>query len=150
MAEPSTRRRRVTKPPAERRVEILAAALRLFHDRGFDATTVQDIAEAAEVAAGTVYLYFSSKEHILLAIHEDFHGEMQRRLEGLAGDLLQRLASGEATYEEAVDGVLEAIARYLADQRTETTVICRYLPRLHDEAYDEDREERAAAMGGRP
>ncbi|MEU8930900.1 helix-turn-helix domain-containing protein [Streptomyces sp. NPDC048409] len=46
---------------ARRREAILRAAYRLFADRGFEATTIADIAEAAEVSPRTVTLYFPSK-----------------------------------------------------------------------------------------
>lgn len=47
--------------------EILEAARRVFAKKGFSQATVEDIAEAAEVAKGTVYLYFRSKREIYLA-----------------------------------------------------------------------------------
>jgi AcrR family transcriptional regulator len=47
-----------------RRGEILAAAIKVFGKKGFAATCVEDIAMAAKIAKGTVYLYFKSKEDI--------------------------------------------------------------------------------------
>jgi AcrR family transcriptional regulator len=47
-----------------RRREILAAAVRVFGKKGFTAACVGDVAEAAKIAKGTVYLYFESKEEI--------------------------------------------------------------------------------------
>ncbi len=47
-----------------RREEILTAAIRVFGKKGFAATCVGDVAEAAKIAKGTVYLYFDSKEEI--------------------------------------------------------------------------------------
>jgi AcrR family transcriptional regulator len=47
-----------------RRNEILAAAIKIFGKKGFAATCVGDIADAAEIAKGTLYLYFESKEDI--------------------------------------------------------------------------------------
>jgi AcrR family transcriptional regulator len=52
---------------ARRRDAIVRAAYRLFAERGYDATTVSDIAAAAEVAPRTVALYFPSKQDIALA-----------------------------------------------------------------------------------
>lgn len=49
-----------------RRNQILDAAERVFLERGFDNVTVDDIAAAAEVAKGTLYLYFKNKEDLLL------------------------------------------------------------------------------------
>ncbi|CAG0935736.1 HTH-type transcriptional repressor Bm3R1 [Thermoflexales bacterium] len=50
---------------AQRRDDILRAAREVFFQRGFHAVTVDDIAVAAEVGKGTVYLYFNTKETIL-------------------------------------------------------------------------------------
>lgn len=65
---PGRRERRA----AETRERIFRAALRLFAERGFVATTVKDITEAADVGKGTFFNYFPSKEHALAAF-----GEMQ-------------------------------------------------------------------------
>ncbi len=50
---------------AQRRDDILQAARLVFFERGFHAATVDDVAVAAEVSKGTVYLYFDTKETIL-------------------------------------------------------------------------------------
>ncbi len=65
---PGRRERRA----AGTRERIFRAALRLFAERGFVATTVKDITEAADVGKGTFFNYFPSKEHALAAF-----GEMQ-------------------------------------------------------------------------
>ncbi|MBC3884252.1 TetR/AcrR family transcriptional regulator [Undibacterium griseum] len=61
------------KPKWERRKEarpqeLLAAALDLFVERGFAATRLDDVARAAGVSKGTLYLYFSSKEDLFKAV----------------------------------------------------------------------------------
>lgn len=61
------------KPKWERRKdarpqELLAAALDLFVERGFAATRLDDVARAAGVSKGTLYLYFSSKEELFKAV----------------------------------------------------------------------------------
>lgn len=53
------------KPAGARRDEILAAALDLFVERGFDATSVPAVATAAGIAAGTIYRHFDSKETLV-------------------------------------------------------------------------------------
>ena len=62
------------------RQRIAAVALRLFAERGFDAVTVNEIAEAAEVAKATLFAYFPSKEALVLG--------------GVAGDDLAGIAAG--------------------------------------------------------
>lgn len=61
-----------TKPPETRRNDIMNAAQRLFVEQGAAATTVDQITAAAEVAKGTFYLYFSSKDELLAALGERF------------------------------------------------------------------------------
>ena len=50
---------------ARTRAAIIAAAAQLFETRGYDATTVADIAEAAEIGKRTFFSYFASKEEVL-------------------------------------------------------------------------------------
>lgn len=69
-AKPKPRPR--TKPLEERRDDLMNAAQELFLRRGVDPTTIGQITSAAEVAKGTFYLYFESKEDVLLALRERF------------------------------------------------------------------------------
>ena len=52
----------------QRRSELIDAALRLFAERGFQATTIADIATATGTAHGLVYHYFGSKDELLAAV----------------------------------------------------------------------------------
>ncbi|WP_139491471.1 TetR/AcrR family transcriptional regulator [Brevibacillus dissolubilis] len=58
----TTRRERKKR---ETREKIFTAAIDLFKEHGFDATTIDMISEAADVARGTIFLHFTSKEAIL-------------------------------------------------------------------------------------
>lgn len=55
---------------SERRETIIDAAEAVINEKGFDAATVDEIAERAELGKGTLYLYFKSKASIYLAISE--------------------------------------------------------------------------------
>ncbi|ANF97135.1 TetR/AcrR family transcriptional regulator [Paenibacillus bovis] len=55
----------------DKRAQIVEASLALFAERGFDGTTVPEIAERASVGAGTIYRYFSSKEALVNALFQD-------------------------------------------------------------------------------
>ena len=57
-------------PQPPKREAILRAAIEVFADRGFFGAQVADIARAAGVAAGTVYLYFHGKDDLLVSIFE--------------------------------------------------------------------------------
>ncbi len=61
-----------TKPPEERREELMNAAQRLFLKHGVGPVTIEQITRAADVAKGTFYLYFSSKEDVLAALSDRF------------------------------------------------------------------------------
>jgi len=57
----------------EKRGRIIAAARALFTHKGFEATTTQEIAEAAGVASGTIFTYAKTKDDLLILV---FHDEM--------------------------------------------------------------------------
>src|SRR5476649_690350 len=60
----------VETPPGPKRDLILRAAIDVFAERGYFTAQVADVARAAGVAAGTVYLYFKSKDDLLVSIFE--------------------------------------------------------------------------------
>jgi AcrR family transcriptional regulator len=64
----------------ERRNEILAAAEHLFSARPDGLASMDELAEAAGVAKGTLYLYFPSKEEVLVELHERYMNEFFDRL----------------------------------------------------------------------
>ena len=70
MTEVTQGRRERKKEETRRR--ITDAALDLFHEKGFDATTVDEITERADVAKGTFFNYFPRKESVLAALSEEW------------------------------------------------------------------------------
>jgi len=76
-APPAGRRQRRS---AELRRRIFDAALRLFAERGYAATTVEAITEAADVGKGTFFLHFPSKEHVLVAFGAMQQGKYEEAL----------------------------------------------------------------------
>ncbi len=62
--------RRRTETRTVRKEQILAATRKLFKEKGYDGTTIADIVQAAGVAQGTFYLYFSSKRDAFLALSQ--------------------------------------------------------------------------------
>ena len=61
------RRTRIVKDPEERKQEIIETALKLFAEKGYEYTTMQDIAERMNVSQGLCYRYFKSKAEIFAA-----------------------------------------------------------------------------------
>jgi TetR/AcrR family fatty acid metabolism transcriptional regulator len=75
------------KRVGNKREKIIGAAGRLFGEKGYHNTTTAEIAEAAGVAAGTIYIYFTSKEELLVAVFEEFLGtHMERLRQGIADE----------------------------------------------------------------
>jgi AcrR family transcriptional regulator len=90
---PKFRRRKGARPE-----ELIAAALKLFGERGFAKTNVKDVAREAGVSKGTVYLYFKNKEELLLAAVQrsvipilDFGDEYEIDSDESASDILRWL-----------------------------------------------------------
>jgi len=71
--------------PSTSKEQIFSAALELFRTRGFDETTMREVATRAGTAVGAAYYYFPSKEAIVLSYYERVHDEHERRvMDGLA------------------------------------------------------------------
>lgn len=79
MAEPRTKRNSYDptarrSPASEARWRaILDAAANMFATRGFEATTIRDIAESVGMLGGSLYYYIDSKEDLLFALIDDYH-----------------------------------------------------------------------------
>jgi AcrR family transcriptional regulator len=97
---PTPRRRAAA---AERRAQILDAAMRCFGDRGYHVATMDDLALAAGLSKGSVYWYFRSKEDLLLALFDAFSQEVLasfQELEESELSVIEGLAQvGSATIE---------------------------------------------------
>lgn len=76
---PDRRQRR----SAEIRERLFRAALKLFSEKGFAETTVEDITNAADVGKGTFFNHFPSKEHMLIGFSDMQLGKLQQAVEGL-------------------------------------------------------------------
>lgn len=86
-----------TRPPDVRRQQLLDAAERVLLDRGLANTTIAEVAEAAGVAKGTVYLYFESKNDLLAALRSRYVEQYTAALavgSGSARDRIRALAVG--------------------------------------------------------
>jgi AcrR family transcriptional regulator len=75
----------LTKLSNEKRLEILTAAMNLFAEKGFERTTVDEIACEASIGKGTVYLYFKNKEAIFRALIEKGLSDLEQILTESAG-----------------------------------------------------------------
>lgn len=88
----------------EKRIRILDAALKVFATRGFYNAKVSEVAKEAGVADGTIYLYFESKDALLIALFED-------RMQRLIARANDEIARTEGT---VLDKIRQAIALHLS------------------------------------
>ncbi|TWV56236.1 TetR/AcrR family transcriptional regulator [Streptomyces misionensis] len=91
----------LTARQEERRRRILHASARLAGRGGFDAVQMREVAESSQVALGTLYRYFPSKVHLLVAT-------MQDQLERMHGTLRRRPPGGEAPAERVAQTLMRA------------------------------------------
>jgi len=82
------------KKADDKRQRILLAAIKVFSNKGFHGSKVSDIAKEADVADGTIYLYFKNKDDILIQLFDEslkvLLGEMKQALEK-SNDPLERI-----------------------------------------------------------
>ena len=93
------------------REAILDAARLVFAELGYDATTVRDIIRRTELASGTFYNYFKSKEEIIEALAESSVKEI--------GRLLRELPREDMSFKDYLHGAFGAYFKFLADKHTE-------------------------------
>lgn len=66
----------------EMRQVILDAAMRVFAEKGYHATSVSDIAEATDLAKGTLYIYFESKDAMTTSIIDRYFADVTKQITG--------------------------------------------------------------------
>jgi AcrR family transcriptional regulator len=98
-----------TKKSEETRTRILEAALALFRKRGFEKTTMRDIAQESAVALGAAYYYFDSKDALVMGFYE----RAQRDLDPLLEDALAKTQG----LEERLRAAIDVKFRYFATNR---------------------------------
>ena len=103
------------KGNSDKRERILRAAIEVFAKNGFYATRVSEIAKAAGVADGTIYLYFKNKDDVLITI---FENGIQRLLV-----ILREVAASEQPFDERITRIIELQLGLLEDQRDLAEVI---------------------------
>jgi TetR/AcrR family fatty acid metabolism transcriptional regulator len=125
------------KRVGNKRERIIAAAATLFGEKGYHSTTTAEIAESAGVAAGTIYIYFSSKEELLVAVFEEFLGvHMDRLREGIASEsnpetkLKRLLRLGLELMEQNPDS-----ARIFLSQLRQSTSMIKMVVKRSSRAY---------------
>jgi TetR/AcrR family fatty acid metabolism transcriptional regulator len=99
----------------DKRDRILKAAIKVFAKNGFYATRVSEIAKAAGVADGTIYLYFKNKDDVLITIFEEGIGRLLT--------ILREVAESDEPFENRVTRIVELQLGLLEEQRDLAEVI---------------------------
>ena len=122
---------RSAKSRADKRRHILEAAVEVFAKAGFHKSRVSDVAKAAKVADGTIYLYFKSKDEILLSIFEEAMAEMIEAVEGKLApieDPFDQLATFAQFHMERVEKHRAVAKVLLVELRLSHTFMREYRP----------------------
>jgi AcrR family transcriptional regulator len=116
-----------TSPKTE---QLLRAATDVFYEHGFHRAKVSDITEAANVAQGTFYLYFSSKDEIFLELLQRFAADLQEAVLDFSWIDIQSV--DEATRDS--QRLLVSIFSVCADQRKAAALFFGAAPAVSEEA----------------
>jgi AcrR family transcriptional regulator len=122
---------RLERRKARTRAAIVNAASKLFHQRGYEETSIQQIAELADAGVGTLYGYFNSKEDIL---KEVLHQARDEALEGYFAAI-----DAQTPAIERVCKALESMAVYLRANRT--ILLAMFQVAARNKAMDEEQAQ---------
>jgi len=132
---------RVTPRAEDTRRRIYEAAMALFREKGFNETTMRDIAAKAGVALGGAYYYFSSKDAIVLA----FYREMQET----SNESIRQALAGHKKLKDRIRCVLDKRLELLEPNRKFCAALFPHAPDAADPLSpfsDETRFIREGAM----
>ena len=120
---------------ASTRERILNVALDLFSDKGYDGTSLREIAERLGVTKAALYYHFASKEDILMALH--------MRLHEFGKDAMAQLGDEPVTIErwaEILDGLVDQMLAqrklFLMHERNQAA-----MEKMHNEGHEAEHED---------
>src|ERR1700722_8581474 len=116
-----------TKPAEQRRADLLAAGQALFVAKGITGTSLEDITHGAGVSKGLFYLYFRSKEDMVLALQEQFSGQLAERV--------RAAACAEPDWARKLDACVLAAVEYYQDQHDQHEVLFHHIDRGHGTSH---------------
>jgi AcrR family transcriptional regulator len=94
--------------PTDTRTRILEAAVRVFAEKGYHETRMDDIVSASNTSKGSIYFYFPSKQDIFFGLIETFTGLLESRLK----DAIQSEKHGVEQVDAALDASLHLFSQY--------------------------------------
>lgn len=130
----------------EKRKEILNAARKIFSQKGFASTKIEDVAREAGIGKGTVYEYFRSKNDIFFALFEEIKAEFHKRVfimkpKSPPQERLEKyIISALASFEEWKD-MSHILLDFWAEHKSKSSAHFRF-----DELYRVARENLSALI----
>ena len=131
----STLKARTTPRAEDTRRKIYEAATELFRERGFEPTTMRDIAAKAGVALGGAYYYYSAKDAIVL----EFYREMQET----SNEAILNALAGHKKLEDRIRCVLDKRLELLEPNRKFCAALARHAPDAADPLSPFNEESRS-------
>jgi AcrR family transcriptional regulator len=125
-----------------RRQQILDAARDLFFERGFEGTTIDEIAQRTEISKGAFYLHFPSKEEIYITLMQEgshiLHGMMEKAAHGQvpADTLLRRIGLAYFEFYQRYPGYFRMLFLY----QSSPAVHAKISPELASRCENDARE----------
>jgi AcrR family transcriptional regulator len=113
------------KPKAERWEELLQAAAAVFYEKGYDAATLQEIAERVGILKGSIYYYIETKADLRNNLLVEVHTE------GL--DAIRRYAASEGSALDKLEVMIRGHIEYVCKNLVKTTIYLQELKKLSPE-----------------
>jgi AcrR family transcriptional regulator len=102
----------------EQEERLTQVAARMFHERGYDATSIQEIADELGLLKGSLYHYISSKDDLLWAVilrQHQAYMDLAERCRAMDGDTVDRLAGFIRGYADSLEKDHQFVSVYLHD-----------------------------------
>ena len=112
------------KPSKRRRQEVMDVAARIFHEKGYEATSIQEIAEEVGILKGSLYYYIDTKEDLLFGVIKEAYDS--------ALNLIERLEQRDGSALELIEALVYGHAEVFAKNYVQSSVFFREFRALSD------------------
>jgi AcrR family transcriptional regulator len=125
----------VKAEPSDTRERILDVALDLFIEKGYDKTSLREIAEGLGFTKAALYYHFPSKQEILMALHYRFHTLLTDSIASLK-ELDSDPAAWSAIFDRQIDDMLANRKLFLMHERNRAA-----LESVHEKGHEQDHND---------
>ncbi|MCE2531496.1 MAG: TetR family transcriptional regulator [Acidimicrobiia bacterium] len=120
------------RPSKRRRQEVIDVAARIFNEKGYEATSIQEIAEEVGILKGSLYYYIDTKEDLLFSVIKEAYDA--------ALGVIEELEQREGSALELIEALLQGHARVFASTFVQSSVFFREFRALSEERQETIRE----------